>query len=442
MGFGADDSWSWTKPIHRVTVHSFQMAKTLVTFGQYKKCVGEGACTAAHITDGSCSVWTGSKWEQGTLPASFQGDDQPVVCVDWEQAQAFAKWAGGRLPSDAEWEFAARSGGNAQKYPWGDEKATCERAVIDAGGKGCGRNATWPVCSKPAGNTKQGLCDMAGNVWEWVQDWHHDSYNGAPTDGSAWESPASSDRVLRGGSWYFIGGYARSADRGSSGPGNHNRGIGFRPARSIPLERDPSSSTAALKSSLEGILAPGLGRSQMAISLYEFDFMSAISGRPGVSNLVYLNKYGEVRWHKDPLMFNLTFDQFAREAQQPAGEIVDAIQKKAPAVRPAAKGQPPFVAIPLEQDGDVVACLSLQATESTLKSLVGFVGAYRRTMGHPELSSPGKQSLQFWLSGLIYFQHGDLAKARKEWGNAISLDSSNEDARAGIRRLDKLEGKP
>jgi formylglycine-generating enzyme required for sulfatase activity len=227
---GSSDVGSDAQP-HQVTVKSFQMAKTLVTFGQYKKCVGEGDCTAAHVSDGSCYVWNGSKWEQGTLPASFQGDDQPVVCVDWEQAQAFAKWAGGRLPSEAEWEFAARSGGKEQKYPWGDEEATCERAVIAAGGNGCGRNATWPVCSKPAGNTKQGLCDMAGNAWEWLQDWYHDPYNGAPTDGSAWESPAGSLRVLRGGSWDYFAGYARSADRGGSGPGDLVNVYGFRPAR-------------------------------------------------------------------------------------------------------------------------------------------------------------------------------------------------------------------
>jgi formylglycine-generating enzyme required for sulfatase activity len=209
------------------------MAKTLVTNKQYRACVDAGACTAAHTSDGTCSMLKGLKWEQGTLSASFRGDDQPVVCVDWEQAKAFSEWAWGRLPSEAEWEYAARSAGKGRMYPWGDKQATCARAVMADGGYGCGRNMAWPVCSKPEGNSEQGLCDMAGNVWELVQDWYHNSYVGAPTDGSAWESPASFGRVRRGGSEYHVAGYARSAARATVDPAHRNSTIGFRPARSL-----------------------------------------------------------------------------------------------------------------------------------------------------------------------------------------------------------------
>jgi formylglycine-generating enzyme required for sulfatase activity len=222
---------SETKPVHQVTVKSFQLAKTLVTFGQYNKCVEAGACAPAHVSDGTCFIYDGSIWKQGNLPASFQGVDQPAVCIDWEQAKAFSAWIGGRLPSEAEWEYAARSAGKDWKYPWGNEEATCERAVIDnEGGMDCGREATWPVCSKPKGNSKQGLCDMAGNAWEWVQDWYHGSYDGAPADGSAWEDTGSS-RVGRGGSWYSVVGLARSADRYGGDPGMRGCRLGFRPAR-------------------------------------------------------------------------------------------------------------------------------------------------------------------------------------------------------------------
>jgi formylglycine-generating enzyme required for sulfatase activity len=104
---------------------------------------------------------------------------------------------------------------------------------MSQGGDGCGRNATWPVCSKPAGNTEQGLCDMAGNALEWVQDWHYDSYEGAPNDGSAWESPAGFRRVVRGGSW--INDDARDFRAGSRDyfvPGARINALSLRPARS------------------------------------------------------------------------------------------------------------------------------------------------------------------------------------------------------------------
>jgi len=99
---------------------------------------------------------------------------------------------------------------------------------------GCGRDSTWPVCSKPRGNTTQGLCDMAGNVWEWVQDWYHSSYDGAPTDGSAWETPAGSNRVIRGGSWYLSARDVRAANRLGYDPRLRYVRLGFRLARSVP----------------------------------------------------------------------------------------------------------------------------------------------------------------------------------------------------------------
>ncbi|MCX5797543.1 MAG: SUMF1/EgtB/PvdO family nonheme iron enzyme [Elusimicrobia bacterium] len=219
-------------PRHQAAIKTFQLAKTEVTFAQYGKCVRAKACSPAHVSDGSCNVWTGSRYRKGTLPASLQGDAQPVVCVDWDQAQAYAKWAGGRLPSEAEWEYAARSGGRDRDYPWGDEPATCERAVMGDGGNGCGRNASWPVCSKPRGNTSQGLCDMAGNVCEWTQDWFHDSYAGAPADGSAWESPAGSSRVDRGGSWRSLPESVRAAFRRDDFPDAPGEYLGLRPAKS------------------------------------------------------------------------------------------------------------------------------------------------------------------------------------------------------------------
>ena len=207
---GADDRGPSAQPRHKVTVRSFEMAQTLVTNKQYRACVDAGVCAKAD----SEGYW-------------FAGDYQPVVGVNWEQARAFSRWVGGRLPTEAEWEYAARGGGREQPYPWGDKAEPCERAVI----ADCGSEPTAPVCSKPAGNTQQGLCDMAGNAWEWVQDWYHDSYDGAPTDGSAWENPAGSLRVFRGGTWDRPARDAQSAFRGNLTPGHAPNNLGFRPAR-------------------------------------------------------------------------------------------------------------------------------------------------------------------------------------------------------------------
>ena len=153
--------------------------------------------------------------------------------MDWDQASKYAKFKGGRLPSESEWKYAATSGGKNQKYPWGNDEPTCDKAVMKGNGNyGCGKNSTWPVCSKPAGNTAQGLCDMAGNVWQWMQDKYQDSYIGAPVDGSAFEA-AGSIRVLRGGSFrYFVASSLRADARSFADPGNRGVNFGFRLARS------------------------------------------------------------------------------------------------------------------------------------------------------------------------------------------------------------------
>jgi len=211
---GSNDS-EFGRPVHEVNVPTFQIAKTLVTIEQYKECVDKHQCTEPDV-----------KWSEYCNWRYVDRTRHPVNCIDWNQAQQYAKFKGARLPSEAQWEFAARGGGQNIKYPWGNEDPTPERAVY-------GDEGTQPVCSKPLGNTSQGLCDMAGNVWEWMQDTWHDSYRGAPTDGSAWEKD-SSDRSFRGGSWSFIPESMRSAQRFSDVPDSRYDFLGFRLVRSVP----------------------------------------------------------------------------------------------------------------------------------------------------------------------------------------------------------------
>ncbi len=171
-------------PQHRVSIKKFQMGKTEVTLGQFKQFIA--------ATDRSDLV------NDDFMKYNAYGDDAPVVRVSWHDAQAFIQWlnktdgGGWRLPSEAEWEYACRAGGD-HKYCGGDD-LNAVGWYYDNSGK------RQRAVGQKRANT-YGLYDMTGNVWEWVQDCWHDSYRGAPTDGSAWTSACQYvGRGLRGGS--------------------------------------------------------------------------------------------------------------------------------------------------------------------------------------------------------------------------------------------------
>ena len=229
FSMGSNDGEADEKPVHRVTVSGFELAKTEVTVRQYSSCVAAGRCTKPKT--GKYCNWGRSGREA-----------HPINCVDWNQAVAFSRWVGGRLPTEAEWEYAARSGGRPWRYPWGSSPAPdCRRVVMDDGRTtgsagsetdGCGRDSTWPVCAKVSGKTRQGLCDMIGNVWEWTSDWYGKYSNGHQRDPKG--AAGGSYRVYRGCGWYDTASYCRAANRGSNSPSHRDNDLGFRPARSIP----------------------------------------------------------------------------------------------------------------------------------------------------------------------------------------------------------------
>jgi formylglycine-generating enzyme required for sulfatase activity len=178
---GSEDGEADMGPVHSVLLEAFWIYLTEVTNGQYVLCV----------QDGDCEALTYSDYDQP------EQAPYPVVRVSWDDASAYCDWAGGRLPTEAEWEKAAR-GEDERTFPWG-EGIDCERANYS----GClGELA--PAASYSAGASPYGALNMAGNVWEWVADWYAaDYYQNSP-----WENPAGppeSDidpaRVLRGGSY-------------------------------------------------------------------------------------------------------------------------------------------------------------------------------------------------------------------------------------------------
>jgi len=188
------------------------------------------------MDDGSCEYFDGSGVVSGTLPAMFRGANRPMVCVDWYQSEEYCEWLGARLPTEAEWEKAARGTDN-RIYPWGNEKASCEFAVMfdwAAGGFGCGTGAFMDVCSKsPAGDSPYGLCDMGGNVSEFVSDWFATYSSGSVTNPQG--PDGGNSRVIHGGSFiqsqYYDGFYQRASWRNGVYPSTADGSLGFRCAK-------------------------------------------------------------------------------------------------------------------------------------------------------------------------------------------------------------------
>ncbi len=164
-----------------------------VTVASYGDCVNAGVCTLPR-TDGACN------WGKADRA------DHPINCVTWYQAEAYCVWRGARLPTQGEWTWFATNG-HATTQPWGDAPVSCDVAILDDGGAGCGRNGTWPVCSRPAGNTRGGHCDLVGSVWEWTA-------SGSDTSGQY--PDCGFDRAYLGGSWFMdaarVGAEARHED--------------------------------------------------------------------------------------------------------------------------------------------------------------------------------------------------------------------------------------
>ena len=161
----------------------------------------------------------------------FNQHRQSVVGVSWNDANKYAKWAGLRLPAEAEWEYACRANTQTRYYP-GDKEEDLDRAGWSNRNSG---GQFHPVGEKKPNSF--GLYDMHGNVWEWVEDDRHNNYNGGPNDGSAWiNSPRGSKRVIRGGSWCRVAAQdCRSANRNDVLSGYRSNNLGFRLSRSVSL---------------------------------------------------------------------------------------------------------------------------------------------------------------------------------------------------------------
>ena len=208
MGSNSGDSDE--KPVHRVNVKDFLICRTEVTQGIWEKIMGE-------------SPWSGEKYVR-------EGQDYAAAYISWDDCDSFCDKTGLRMPTEAEWEYACRAG-TSTKYCFGSsDSGLGNYAWYDDNADEVGEEYAHRVARKKA--NAFGLFDMHGNVWEWCSDKWHDNYNGAPTDGSSWESSGSSLRVFRGGGWHNNSGHCRSALRNRLDPRMRLYNPGFRPALS------------------------------------------------------------------------------------------------------------------------------------------------------------------------------------------------------------------
>lgn len=246
-------------PQHPVTLKRFALARTEVTVAEFRRFVeARGHRTDAEKNTGNakgCFADRGGTefaWVAGTSwrdPGFRQQDDHPVICISWNDAQAYVGWLSEqtgeeyRLPSEAEFEYALRAGGDSA-WPWGDDvSAACTHGNV-ADRQANQKFPTWLVVdcddkhvfTAPVGRYRRngyGVYDLTGNAWEWVQDCWNAKYRDAPGDGRAWMSGDCDRAMLRGGSWGIDGQALRSADRYQYARDERDDGTGFRLARSV-----------------------------------------------------------------------------------------------------------------------------------------------------------------------------------------------------------------
>ena len=221
---GSENGYDDQKPVRQVYLDSYWIDKYEVSNAQYALCVASGACTKPSLTKSQT---------RNNYYGNPDYDNYPVIQIDWHQSQAYCQWVGGDLPTEAQWEKAAR-GTDGRTYPWGNESPTCQLTNFNKGLYGNQSYCigdTSPVTDYEQGASPYGALNMAGNVWEWVNDWYGSNYYSNSSTRNPAGPTSGRYRVIRGGSWdyYYNGTWGiRAADRYGVNPTNTVSGDGFR----------------------------------------------------------------------------------------------------------------------------------------------------------------------------------------------------------------------
>ncbi len=230
-------------PGHAVNLPAFLIDRTEVRVVDYAQCVLSGECSdrrlEGYAIDGGAYVESPRcNWKQPDR------ERHPINCVSWAQADAYCAWRAARLPTEAEWERAAR-GDDKRRFPWGDEPASCLNTVMaEEGDQGCGKDGTWPVANKPKDVSPFGVMDMAGNAREWVHDWYDARYYKRKIPDDPQGPDHGSRRVARGGGWgNVVARFMRVSRRDNHEPTTRSMHLGFRCARdAAPANEDAGPS--------------------------------------------------------------------------------------------------------------------------------------------------------------------------------------------------------
>jgi len=230
FAMGSYDGDADEQPVHTVTLDAFYIDQYEVTNNQYSKCVDAGVCSPTTLTTAFASSYSRGVYFGNPVYA-----DYPVIYASWLQAQQYCEWRGARLPTEAEWEKAARGGLEGKIYPWGDHAPLCESGALN-GAKfdddgGCNDTDTEQVGSYRANG--YGLYDMAGNVWEWVSDFYDENYYADSPANNPTGPQAGIFPVVRGGTWGNNADHIRISDRRYNDPTSGAIYSGFRCARNL-----------------------------------------------------------------------------------------------------------------------------------------------------------------------------------------------------------------
>jgi sulfatase modifying factor 1 len=209
-------------PEHIVNVSAFSMDAYEVTREQYDSCVASGACSPAHDDDGKCVVWNGRRFVAVRFAHKNYNPQFPVICVTWNQAREYCSYKGKKLPTEAQWEYAALANRNVT-YSWGNENPDAAGCVQPNEGK--------PKESGSFSPNPWGLFDMTGNVWEWVSDRYQPDYYAMSEPDDPPGPDAGQYRVIRGGGWYSGPAQLRIKNRHWFEPSFGELSIGFRCAK-------------------------------------------------------------------------------------------------------------------------------------------------------------------------------------------------------------------